>query len=203
MDVQPATNTDQPTNSVQQDENDVSQLIMPTTPAPVDDASAAPADNSAPASPDTTTKEVTPVVITPDSDDDEDRDDGQAEEVTPPVTEESKTEEPKEEEPATEVTPTMPVIIPAGGSAGDSELLEVKQQALTQLTPLVDKLDLPADEKFDTYMMIIRASDDTKLIKPAFEAAQAIADDDKKAQALLDVVNEINYLTQPDDGPKS
>jgi hypothetical protein len=45
-------------------------------------------------------------------------------------------------------------------------------------------------------MEIIRASDDKSLIQPAFDVAQLIEDEDKKAQALLDVVNEINYLTQ-------
>ena len=74
--------------------------------------------------------------------------------------------------------------------------MDVKQQALQQLSPLVSHLDLPADQKFDTYMEIIRASDDKTLVKPAFEAAQAIEGEDKKAQALLDIVNEVNYLTQ-------
>ncbi len=48
-------------------------------------------------------------------------------------------------------------------------------------------------------MSIIRAGDDKSLIKPAFDAAQQITDEDKKAQALLDVVNEVNYLT---NGPE-
>lgn len=82
------------------------------------------------------------------------------------------------------------------GVGNDEELLNVKQQALEQLTPIVDTIELPAEERFDTLMMIIRASDDKKLIKPAYEAANQIADPDKKARALLDVVNEVNYLTQ-------
>ena len=45
-------------------------------------------------------------------------------------------------------------------------------------------------------MEILRASDDKSLVQPAFEEAQKIDDEDKKAQALLDVVNEVNYLTQ-------
>lgn len=88
------------------------------------------------------------------------------------------------------------VPIDSGSAGTDEELLEVKQHALEELTPIVDTLDLPAEERFDTLMMIIRASDDKKLIKPAYEAANQIADKDKKARALLDVVNEVNYLTQ-------
>ena len=91
-------------------------------------------------------------------------------------------------------TPT-PDSKPAG--APDDDLLQVKQDALVQLTPLVDHLELTPEERFDTYMMIIRASDDKGLVKPAFAAAQAIADENKKAHALLDVINEITYLTQP------
>lgn len=82
------------------------------------------------------------------------------------------------------------------GEGTDEELLGVKQQALEQLTPIVDTLELPAEERFDTLMMIIRASDDKKLVKPAYEAANEISDKDKRARALLDVVNEVNYLTQ-------
>lgn len=78
----------------------------------------------------------------------------------------------------------------------DENLVSVKKQALEQLSPLIDKLDLPPEKKFETYMEVIRASDDKNLIEPAFQAANAIEDEDKKAQALLDVVNEVNYLTQ-------
>jgi hypothetical protein len=45
-------------------------------------------------------------------------------------------------------------------------------------------------------MMMIQATDDHTKIKDAYEAAQAITDDKVRAQALLDVVNEINYFTQ-------
>jgi hypothetical protein len=45
-------------------------------------------------------------------------------------------------------------------------------------------------------MMMIQASDDQSLIRTAFEAAQKISDEKARAQALLDIVNEINYFTQ-------
>ncbi len=80
--------------------------------------------------------------------------------------------------------------------ANDDELLSLKQQALQQLTPLVDQLDQTPEEKFRTTMMMIQASDDQSLLKTAYDAAQAIADEKERAQALLDVINEINYFTQ-------
>jgi hypothetical protein len=45
-------------------------------------------------------------------------------------------------------------------------------------------------------MMMIQASDDQSLLSEAYEAAEKISDEKDRAQALLDVVNEINYFTQ-------
>jgi len=82
--------------------------------------------------------------------------------------------------------------------AGDNTdaLLSIKQDALKQLSPLVSHLDQSPEEKFRTTMMMIQASDDQNLIKDAYEAAQNITDEKARAQALLDIVNEINYFTQ-------
>lgn len=93
---------------------------------------------------------------------------------------------------ATDTAPavaTSPVV-------GDDGLLDIKQQALQQLGPLVGHLDQSPEEKFRTTMMMIQAADDQSLIKDAYEAAQQITDDKTRAQALLDVINEINYFTQ-------
>jgi hypothetical protein len=76
------------------------------------------------------------------------------------------------------------------------ELIDVKQKALEDLGPLVGKLDQSPEDKFRTLMMMIQASDDQSLIQSAYKAAHEIKDDKVRAQALLDVVNEINYFTQ-------
>lgn len=89
-----------------------------------------------------------------------------------------------------------PDAIPVAINAGDNDLLDLKQQALQHLSPLVNHLDQSAEERFRTTMMMIQASDDQSLIKSAFEAAQQIEDEKARAQALLDVINEINYFTQ-------
>lgn len=81
-------------------------------------------------------------------------------------------------------------------TSSPADLLDIKNEALHDLSPLVDKLDLEAEEKFKTVMMLIQASDDQTLIPKAYNLAKAIADEKAKAQALLDVVNEINYFTQ-------
>ena len=46
-------------------------------------------------------------------------------------------------------------------------------------------------------MMLLQSTDDKSLIKEAYQSAQKIEDEKIKAQALLDVVNEIDYYSQP------
>lgn len=78
----------------------------------------------------------------------------------------------------------------------DEALEQLKQDALFELRPLVDKLTVSPEEKFDTYLLLIRSTDDTKLIEPAHEAAKAIEDETRRAAALLDIIKEIDYLSQ-------
>ena len=80
--------------------------------------------------------------------------------------------------------------------AGTDDLINIKQQALTQLSPLVGHLEQTPEEKFRTTMMMIQSTDNQSLLQAAYEAANAIPDEKARAQALLDVVNEINYFTQ-------
>ncbi len=94
--------------------------------------------------------------------------------------------------PAPEVPAELP---PAPSLAPTGELDGVKQEAISELRPLVDKLTLPAEEKFDTYLLLIRSTDDKSLIAPAHEAARSIADDARRAQALLDIIKEIDFLS--------
>ncbi len=107
--------------------------------------------------------------------------------------------------PVTAPMPPAPVepAVPAGASGVPSDLLSIKQQALQQLTPLMEHLDQSPEEKFRTTMMMIQAADNQDLIKAAYDAALAIPDEKVRAQALLDVVNEINYFTQNQDGAAS
>lgn len=89
--------------------------------------------------------------------------------------------------------------VPAADSSPDpelpNELLDIKKKALMSLTPLVGHLDQQPEEKFKTTMMLIQASDNPRLIRQAFEAANQIEDPTAKAQALIDIINEINYFT--------
>ena len=93
--------------------------------------------------------------------------------------------------PAPVVAPTTPV------PTADPALDNIKQAALNELRPLVDKLDVSPEEKFDTYLLLLRSTDDRELIAPAHEAAVAIVDEARRAQALLDIIKEIDYLSAP------
>lgn len=94
-------------------------------------------------------------------------------------------------------TPAMPTIPSMPAMEGDGELDTIKKDALNELRPLVDKLNVAPEEKFDTYLLLLRSTDDKALIGPAHEAARNIADEARRAQALLDVIKEIDYLSNP------
>ncbi|MGV9002120.1 MAG: hypothetical protein ACOH18_04175 [Candidatus Saccharimonadaceae bacterium] len=104
-----------------------------------------------------------------------------------------------------EETPAVtPAVVPASfqvpvvASTSTAELDGIKLDALKELRPLMDKVDLPAEEKFDTYLMLIRSTDDSTLIGPAHTAAQGIGDEKRKAEALLEIIKEIDYLSRKD-----
>lgn len=101
--------------------------------------------------------------------------------------------------PSTLPVPDEPVITPAASPispAVNDELTTIKKDALNELRPLVDKLNVSAEEKFDTYLLLIRSTDDASLLAPAHDAAKAIADETRRAEALLDIIKEVDFLSQ-------
>jgi hypothetical protein len=126
----------------------------------------------------------------------------QADEVaaTPVATEEPALADPITPSVPEPIMPTIPEPTVAPVSTvlpGNDDLESIKQNALTELRPLVDKLNVAPEEKFDTYLLLLRSTDDQALIAPAFEAARVIADEARRAQALLDIIKEIDYLAGP------
>lgn len=93
----------------------------------------------------------------------------------------------------------LPAIPTLGNAPSESSDLEgIKKDAIQELRPLIDHVDLPAEDKFDTYLLLIRSTDDASLIGPAHTAAQGIKDEKRKAEALLDIIKEIDYLSKKD-----
>jgi hypothetical protein len=81
----------------------------------------------------------------------------------------------------------------------DNELDDIRKEALEQLSPLINRLDQSPEERYKTLMTMIQASDNQSLIKEAFASANQINDDMKRAEALLGIINEINYFTKTKD----
>ena len=121
-------------------------------------------------------------------------------ETTAPQAEEAPVAETPAEEPAVAEEPvadySQPVEAPAP-VALSSDLESVKSEALNELRPLMDKLDISPEDKFNTYLLLLRSTDDKDLIAPAHEAAKNIADESARAKALLDIIKEIDYLSNP------
>lgn len=77
-----------------------------------------------------------------------------------------------------------------------SELLAVKKGALQELSPLIDELDQTPEEKLNILMMTIQATDDQSLLSKALDSAKKIEDKKARAEAMLDIIQEINYFTK-------
>lgn len=137
----------------------------------------------------------------------------QAEELSTIQPNESETQVPVEsnkDEPASTIADTLPSVLnmpevktvsnPAPvefTTSENSDLEDIKKDALLELRPLIDKLDLSPEEKFDICLLLLRSTDDKTLIAPAHDAAREISDESRRAQALLDIVKEIDYLSGP------
>ena len=127
-------------------------------------------------------------------------DDASSVQATPPVADVATDASPQLNtappivEAATTNLPPPPVGMPASTLAS-GELDTIKKAALEELRPLASKLNLPPEEKFDTLLLIIRSTDDKELIGVAHEAAKSIPDETRRAQALLDIIKEVEYFS--------
>lgn len=93
-------------------------------------------------------------------------------------------------------TPNAPIQHDDGSTTVPAASLDtIKEIAISELRPLIDKLDIAPEEKFDTYLLLIRSTDDKNLIAPAHETALTISDEARRAQALLDIIKEIDYFS--------
>ncbi len=107
--------------------------------------------------------------------------------VADPVTDNPAPAEESAVEPEAAIEPVL--------SHEHEELEVIKKHALEELRPLVDKLDLPPEEKFDILLLIIRSTDDEELVAKAHDTSIEIQDETRKAQALLDIIKEVDYFS--------
>ena len=94
---------------------------------------------------------------------------------------------------AAAAVPTAP-IMPMKAQYGDPDLDRVKSMALSDLRPLLEKVDIPAEKKFIIYKDILELTEDKACIEPAYVAARQIADEKTKGEALVFIVECIDKL---------
>lgn len=107
----------------------------------------------------------------------------------------SPTIDPPAQDESTEIDLDTPIAA-AMAPVDPDQLAGMKQQALEHLEPLVGHLDQTPEEAFKTTMMMIQANDNHTLLEKALEEAKKIEDDKARANAMLDIINEINYFSQ-------
>ena len=71
---------------------------------------------------------------------------------------------------------------------------EVKIAALRDLAPLIEKMDIPAAQKFHLYREIFENLRDYTVIDAAYQAAKNIPDERERGEALLYLINSINKM---------
>ena len=94
----------------------------------------------------------------------------------------------------TETTASDASSEPLSAPAPVSDLDELRKKALSDLRPIVDKVELNDEESFYILLLLIRETDDESLLPKAYEAARQIRDEARRAQALLDVIKEADYF---------
>jgi len=93
-----------------------------------------------------------------------------------------------------DIQQSAPKETAAPSDSSENSLDPIKKEALQKLEPLISELDLNPEEKYRALMMIIQANDNKDLVAEAYQAADKIEDTKVRAQALLSIINEIDYF---------
>ena len=85
-------------------------------------------------------------------------------------------------------------VAPFVDDSGELSIKQVKEAALRGLAPILSKMDVPAEHKFDIYKNVIDNYHDSSVLEPAYRAASEIADDKERGEALLYLVDSIDGM---------
>ena len=77
---------------------------------------------------------------------------------------------------------------------GNLGISQVKEAALRELAPILGKLDVPAEQKFDIYKNVLENYHDSSVIEPAYYAASKIKDERNRGEALLYLIDSIDKM---------
>ena len=85
-------------------------------------------------------------------------------------------------------------ITPQKAMYGDPDLDRVKSNALNEIRPILETVDIPFEKKFMIYKDIIELTDDKSCIEPAYNCARQIVDEKTRAESLLYIIEIIDDL---------
>ena len=92
--------------------------------------------------------------------------------------------------PATPPAPAAPVETTPQARSTD----EIKKAALRDLVPILGNININPTQKFDIYKNIFENLKDYTVLDPAYESAHQIPDENKRAEALLYLVEAIDKM---------
>ena len=97
-------------------------------------------------------------------------------------------------EPTPAPTNETPMPNPSETTGGTLDVKQIKEAALRDLAPVIDKLNLDAPQKFNIYKDIFEELHDYSVLEPAYNTAKEMTDDTERAEALLSVVEAIDKM---------
>lgn len=102
--------------------------------------------------------------------------------------------EPSEDKAIKEAEASKIEMTPQKAMYGDPDLDRVKINALNEIRPILETVDILPEKKFTIYKDIIELTDDKACIEPAYNAARQITDEKERAEALLYIIEIIDDL---------
>lgn len=115
--------------------------------------------------------------------------------TTPPTTESTSGPTPESTtEPALESSPEPAQTPNTEADNQNLDVSQIKDAALRDLIPLLDKLNMDASQRFNLYRTILEDLHDNTVLEPAYKTAKEITDETERANALLYLVEAINKL---------
>ena len=90
--------------------------------------------------------------------------------------------------------PPVPAIETAPAQANLGSMHQVREAALRDLIPIMDKVSLSPSQKFRIYRDMFENLRDYTVLEPAYRAATEITDEHERAEALLYLVESIDKM---------
>lgn len=101
---------------------------------------------------------------------------------------------PADAAPAPEIIGSHSPLTPEKPSSIDMSVREIKESALRDLVPLLERLNIDPEQKFGLYRNIFEELKDYSVLNPAYAAAKNIPNDTERAEALLYLIESIDKM---------